>query len=131
MESKELRLGNLVYYGESIRLITMIQDNPSRKAVGVDNMITYIEVLKPIPLSGELLVKCGFKLGTGSESEQYCLKIDSYLEIRIYHDDFSWEFADARESITPNCKWFKYLHQLQNLYFALTNQELQINLSNQ
>lgn len=57
--------------------------------------------LHPIPLTPEILEKCGLKEPSGT---------------------FAWKFSPAGEVINVKCK---YLHQLQNLYFALTGEELE------
>lgn len=117
MEIKELRIGNLIYYGESIRKITAIGDSPQRKFIGVDNMITDLVVIKPIPLTPEILKK--YKGGTN-----YFI-IGQYF---LLQDMGGWHFdyidddnRGDRAIAYPN-----FVHQLQNVYFALTNEELMI-----
>lgn len=77
---------------------------------------------EPIPLTSELLEKCGVKDGTfwsklvGGSIEMDLGKNEAYvggLE----------SCTDSQVYIVSN---FKYLHQLQNLFFALTGRELQI-----
>ena len=85
--------------------------------------------VKPIPLTEELLLKCGFR---GSYSNELYINIKkgtnlyslgyNFIENRCYLDvDFT--FIDLDNEI-------KYLHQLQNLYFVLTGEELKIIPSN-
>ena len=122
INSSELRIGNWVLdpaYGLPMEL-------------DIDNMEVllgsrHFDGIDPIPLTTEILKKAGFVIEDGSESEQYALMVDNFLTIKIHKDDFSWAFSGLKESVTPSCGWFKYVHQLQNLYFALTNQELPIN----
>lgn len=111
IDDRELRLGNFVYYGESIRQITAIGNSPQRKFVGVDNMITEFEVIKPIPLSQEILKKCGF------EYVGYWQLNDIELCDMVYGEFMVAYLHTANHEI-------KHLHQLQNLYYALTGQEL-------
>ncbi len=129
INDNELRLGNYVYYGESIRQITMLQHSPQRMAIGVDNLITLHERISPIPLSGELLVKCGFVLKNEDDFfPYYRIKHTRINELVEYKFDIStigddeWRWIDGNANVP-----FYYLHQLQNLYFALTNSELPIN----
>lgn len=75
--------------------------------------------LIPIPLTEELLLKCGFYHNEKIEYRLHCPEFPITIDI----DDFgiqisdSWEFGNIR-----------YLHELQNLYYALTKTELIINL---
>jgi len=70
---------------------------------------------KPIPLTEDILLKCGFE----KDGTTY------HNQIAIYH---------IYDNFTYNVNYFEhdnlieiiYLHQLQNLYFALTNIELEI-----
>lgn len=75
-----------------------------------------IEPYRPIPLTPEILEKCGFKWHGGDHYELSDCWIEDYKGgYRIVRPDF--------------CKTiFKNLHQLQNLYFTLTGNELTINL---
>lgn len=77
--------------------------------------------IHPIPLTGELLLGCGFTYEEGffikdgisfEELEDGRLMIDG-LGFSMFKDDFE-------NHITS------YLHELQNLYFSLTKTELKI-----
>lgn len=72
-------------------------------------------VKEPIPLTEEILLKCGFE------------KIDNEFVISIYQSKFVYSETMMlwRGEYLNQCK---YLHQLQNLYFVLTNEELEIKL---
>ena len=80
----------------------------------------YVEFLKPIPLTEEWLLKFGFK---------------KYLDTLYIHwtkesgmFEISTRLPDGFYGLWANGTLgsFQYLHQLQNLYFALTNKELTI-----
>jgi len=64
------------------------------------------EYCKPIPLTEEILLNSNLK----------------HFELRSWQDGYS--VYDNEHCITE----VKYLHQLQNLYFALTGEELKIEL---
>ena len=79
---------------------------------------------KPIELTEEILLKCGFVNDTGNYlqlnfSESCNLYFD--LEHKTIAIGVPYE-AGATEFM------YEYLHQLQNLYFALTGEELKITL---
>src|SRR5690606_18175024 len=117
MESKELRIGNWVYNEttrENIEVYPMMIPQLNRLD-GTNHNI------KPIPLTEELLLKCGF-VKTGVLT----LSFENFLfEICLDGDDFVKQQYTLRINVCFVIK-VKYLNQLQNLYFALTGQELEI-----
>lgn len=116
MKATEFRLGNLVEQ----RLI----GGDKRKFVGVD-----VDVLKniyqgnvyfnylPIPLTEEILLKCGF-----DHDVDYMM---SKKGLTICFEKIGDALMCFLECANIE---IKYLHQLQNLYFALTGEELEVNL---
>ena len=118
MKQTELRLGNLIEYREK-RIVTVV-------SLGVlqteDNLgLMYgsddIEDYNPIPLTEEWLEKLGFEQIYDSKmhSTYYLMGLSYYFwydKIRQYAQYYS---------VIVNCQ---SVHQLQNLYFALTNEEL-------
>jgi hypothetical protein len=116
MKSTELRIGNLVYdtkgYVNTIDL----------------EAITYIfkeslNQVKPIPLTEEWLLKFGFKNRPDGICDHWHLGINP-----ITHD-WMIELKNLGAGFFYINGYFniKYVHQLQNLYFALTGEELAIN----
>jgi len=126
LKPNELRLGNLVYYGGSIRPITLILDNPSRKAVGVDNIITEWRIIKPIPLTAQILVKAGFTADDSLNDFEYGA---SDADLRFKLED-GVLVPEAFYTGQPMCEeaYPRYVHQLQNLIFTLTGKELELAL---
>ena len=118
IQANDLRVGNFVDYGSSTRRITQIGDSPQRKYVGVDNMITeLLSVIQPILLTPEILLACGFgKNGEFNGNECFSIEksnIEGSTDYCLYFNDDS------------TGQYYRYLHQLQNLYFALTGEELE------
>ncbi len=125
MKASELMIGNLV------------DDNGLIETVISDHLINdeHYDGLKgclPIPLTEEWLLKFGFDINRLAGG---ILKVSSYKtyeekELEIWNTDNGIELMINNE---PNdiCLFFslkniKYVHQLQNLYFALTGNELEI-----
>ena len=115
MKATELRLGNLVYYkikdSMDERLewdeIAHIDWDDLRILTNFENNSDY----KPIPLTEEWLLKFGFdKAVNGWWSSD---------EIFSYRDGYFGFGVDRHTKI-------QYVHELQNLYFALTGEELTI-----
>lgn len=88
--------------------------------------------LFPVVLSAPILEKCGF-----AENKKYALLPDSRefirvlpvmgsgdMEIRAYIKNNKECFGRVMLSGVPVSNNFYHLHQLQNIYFSLTGQEL-------
>lgn len=77
--------------------------------------------IEPIPLTSEILEKAGFA----------AYKFGYWMD-RKDIDGFRYDLNDKEfcivEAIDRFCAPCEHLHQLQNIYFALTGNELQINL---
>jgi hypothetical protein len=109
MEASELRIGNYVF--------GLNPENHSKKEV--DTIATIYkygwvtlggkEGIEPIPLTDDWLRKFGFK--KVAENDFILGKFSLYYV--LYYDGY------RVSEIIP-----KYVHQLQNLYFALTGEEL-------
>jgi hypothetical protein len=95
-----------------------------------------LNVLEFIPLTEEWLVKFGFEKVI-YESDETGYGTDYELDIKgvgciSYSDDFSCALFGSKESskhelgFLPNWDNCKHVHSLQNLYFALTGEELKI-----
>lgn len=94
--------------------------------------IQYAEEFDPIPLTEEILLKCGFK-----KTEEYYASYEENIDVYTI-GFFNIAFIDneyklwicIEEDTFYSFSWTKiqYIHQLQNLYFALIGKELEINL---
>ena len=108
MKATELRVGNYVYYADKK---TLLKINGGH--------ILYPSQIYPIPITEDILLKCGFKdLGYGE------FELGSYMCDGEYTDKDEWEFCYLGKRL---CTVY-FTHQLQNLYFALTGEELTIKL---
>lgn len=136
IKANELRIGNWILdAGGNYIKIT------AQRIADIDNKLV---ISKPIHLTEELLLKCGFEKitkresyykkgsiwGIGVDDTMICLDPD-WREQPSFHCGI--EYTDSEIPHDENIQYnfahdIKYLHQLQNLYFALTNQELEINL---
>ena len=84
--------------------------------------LCYASEYKGISLTPEMLEKCG--------AEKYEEFGKSFMELSVTTDlvIFSDETGVKLMCLGDEIKKVEYLHDLQNLYFALTNNELEINL---
>ena len=124
MEARELRIGNLVEY-EGQTVIVMATSNHVNKwdlelgyfkdSVGFQRKINQV---KPIPLTEEWLFEFGF---IDDFSKDFRVRL-------IGHRLGDFFITEKMKLLTSdiNSVKIKYVHQLQNLYFALTGEELTI-----
>lgn len=124
MEAKDLRIGNYVRLNDCVCVVNSLHEYGTARLTPLDPSINWKWEsfnLKQTPetnailLTEEILLKCGFKKTNKS------WLFDS--EIGKYHIN-SKNFISGFGGKLINCK---YLHELQNLYFTLTGNELQIN----
>lgn len=125
MKANELRIGNWINInGQYVNIGYGVIMDMHKKQKGIKN--SYLDTLtfNPIPLTPEILEKCGFtKMNNGWNMGER----KSYMDVifSLFDDNYCQGELDLRlnGSDLPMPK-VKYLHQLQNLYFALTGEEL-------
>lgn len=134
MEANELRLGNLVSYGvHDVKIKSIHTESVLKNKVTVyveiseklRNYCLYIEEIHPIPLTEEWLLKCGFENDYESRFRKCFVLVSTDMSFTYNlskHEKELSRFDIKGLGINLNCT--KYVHQLQNLYFALTNEEL-------
>lgn len=119
MKANELRLGNIFKVsGFPMYVEAIFKDTVYLNFEGNEGDVweENIKDLVPIPLTEEILIKAGFK-------EEYDGWVFSKT-IFITKDDDGWHVGNFGFFINS----IQYLHQLQNLYFALTGEEIKIEL---
>ena len=79
----------------------------------------HISKLKPIPLTEEILFKCGFEWVKRFECYVHCYKTEKEFILQKEYD--FWLMCDINLKVQ-----IKHLHQLQNLYHSLTGKEIKI-----
>lgn len=122
MKSNEIRIGSLFEQrGFPMYVEAIFRDTVYLNFEGNEGDIWEEDIkdLVPIPLTEEILLKAGFEKDTG---EFYIYK-DITVRKTYYSDDF-WRFIFKHQRI----KDIKYLHDLQNTIFALTGEEIKIEL---
>jgi hypothetical protein len=109
MEANELRIGNLLNIGEEINKLELVD------FVDIYEHKTLFHY-QPIPLTDEWLIKFGFEnIDTnenGGDNYWYLDRNDFMLDRNLQNLQMKTGFD------------LKYVHQLQNLYFVLTGEEL-------
>lgn len=130
MKANELRIGNLLQDNSSLLLevvglcnfkilrtppiVCRALDEDTIKEIGV-----VPEDIRPIPLTEKWLLKFGF-VNNWNGFSKYGYWKDDFKIISAGNSVF-YTIINGKETE------IKYVHQLQNLYFALTGEELTIN----
>ncbi|WGQ10755.1 hypothetical protein QG516_03685 [Pedobacter gandavensis] len=132
MKANELRIGNLVYsqtevengnhlpvivIGIDTKHITYLSQNHRIHSEIRPFQVMPIQ-LYPIPLTKIWLDKFGFK------DSLILLPENGELEIRLFSSTFHIWTTKEQVAIPIYRNQINYIHQLQNLYFALTGVEL-------
>jgi hypothetical protein len=110
MEINELRIGNWVKTDNEFQLTP---NHWYDMGWGVFDF----NQIEPIPLTEEWLVKFGFEKNYSYSEYSSFYDKNNRFRIESYKDGVIW-FCDLCE--------IKSVHQFQNLYFALTEQELKV-----
>lgn len=126
LKTNELRLGNWVYAGHGdfpMYVIAIYGDTAYLEFEGNEGDMweEKDKDLKPIPLTEEILLKCGLKKSLNKCC--YGMITSNGHRISYFLDKGSLMLETNRIHIDVQS-----LHQLQNLYFALTGKELEIKL---
>jgi hypothetical protein len=116
----ELRIGNLLNHNDGIMVGSFIVGLIHLEDIIKDN--SHAREYEPILLTEEWLLKFGFENRPDGICDHWHLGINP-----ITHD-WMIELKSLGAGFFYRNGYFniKYVHTLQNLYFALTNQELEI-----
>lgn len=121
MKANELRIGNWVEQPNDgvTRVTAILNDLQIKTETG------YIDkYCRPIPLTEEWLLKFGFTydevFGWSFSDEKI------YFILNYYQPNNRVVLETDEESVITVPQDISYVHQLQNLYFALTGQELEL-----
>jgi hypothetical protein len=116
MKNTELRIGNWVYCNDcsDVAMEKQVDLISEKRSYAHDWLVS-----SPIPLTEEWLVKFGF---TEELDDSFRIYSSFNLSIELLRIEF--EYLVYFESTRIN--EIKYVHQIQNLYFALTGEELEI-----
>lgn len=107
MKNNEFRIGNLITMNGKVCRIAKITDKKVHKYIS------------PIPLTENWLLKLGFEFDTITFSKGLLMFSPSsnWDKSAVWYGTLTHGRIDVE---------MKYVHQLQNLYFALTGIELQL-----
>ena len=130
MKANELRIGNLIKgldNSTTYRVISVLEDRIVSKSLSYNITNTFYmddSDIKPISLTEEWVVKFGFE-SNSTVFENYQVETFVIQEAELTIGFSSIGNIDVNFKEVP-IKEPKYVHELQNLYFALTGEELTI-----
>jgi len=128
MEANELRigiwvnediLGNCIVTPIEPKLVWVVIKNMTKSGI-IEDVQYHLDIssLNPIPLTEEWLLKFGFGREYEAERPKWLDQLESY---NIGNEDIQFIKGKSYKVMK-----IRYVHQLQNLYFALTGKELEI-----
>ena len=126
MKATELRIGNYYQYaGDSGIVYTQVQAiKYNQFGLLSDFDGTNFEICKPIELTEEWVKKLGFKLVFAGQGDGFIYEYGKLCNAMTIHSRNRNIFL---YSTFNTCEInIQYVHQLQNLYFALTGEELSL-----
>lgn len=144
MVISELRIGNYVEYNGYTGIVSALHSpvpcsDKEYNDIGLVELVlggivtARIDEINPIPLTEDLLLKLGFSdkeykdgyigIDINSDSITTDFVLTKPLVMGEFQKSFSWEY---RAGNIPFFKQIKFLHRLQNLYYSLTGEELEI-----
>jgi hypothetical protein len=132
IKANELRIGNILNYTgkgnaaypSGIVAVNEVLSDGINLSMG-DSTVYEFELLQPIPLTPEILEKVGFEKDHNTSFFKYPLPL-SIAKLSVNPDNGTVWLRKNGNSLNPID--VKYVHQLQNLYFTLSGEELEVNL---
>jgi hypothetical protein len=123
VKANELRIGNILieYYS--------INDEPAQRYFTIktgEDIDCVDEGFEPIPLTPEILEKCGFNWSIYHQAFHKHDDEHKIYDINECHPN-GFQFSTFKKNQLIGVPFY-YLHQLQNLYMCLSGEELEVNL---
>ncbi|MBS9774751.1 MAG: hypothetical protein KGV59_06305 [Tenacibaculum sp.] len=126
LQARDLRIGNLVLYDNQITKIESIRKGNTDFLIGLKDYddLKFLKDIQPIPITEEWLLKLGFELTANTlYTKRFDLK-DNMKIGYIFHKANPKETGMRFIGHIFNDK--KYVHELQNLVYYLTGNELKL-----
>ena len=136
MKTNELRIGNYVNIEGDVIKVKEIYEKGIHYTYGEYESYATEDFIHPIELTEEVLLKIGFEDRKGyfnyskvfGDDSDYCDSIYIYYCQRLNHFSFTHNIVKELDLQIIDLYNIKYLHQLQNAYYCLTGQELEVEL---
>ena len=132
MEAKDLRIDNWVeFLGEEMQLMGLTKHNgkneTARHYAEFKGLVPIkLMHVRPIPLTEEWLLKFGWIFNIETDTYERYPNGDARMHLTYRGVNCSFDMLNYVLKSTI-CNSIKHVHQLQNLYHALTGEELKTN----
>ena len=121
MKANELRIGNILEDGIVESIIYQQKETYLITLKGLPDL--NLLDMTPVELTEEGLVRLGFE--KDDFYNNWTIKVGSYYYHSIQFQNGTWVYSNDKSNASCYIiAELKYVHQLQNLYFALTGEEL-------
>lgn len=129
MKANNLRIGNWLEFEDKTMTVSSIHiDDTIRFKVPYGGSIGCFKLsahIKPIPLTEEWLLRFGFENYETDKSRVY--RLNGFMATYVFNGRFKGKRYLKYHNITfEDFGHIQHVHQLQNLYFSLTGEELEI-----
>jgi hypothetical protein len=124
MKASELRLGNYICNEDYIVIVESIDKDGCIVNFISDNVqgFTNNKGIEPIPLTEEWLIKFGFEYE--QDEKAFCITNELGVKYGVCKFENNWSLILYALDDWQVATHIKYVHELQNLYFALNDEEL-------
>ena len=132
INAKELRIGSRVEYRNEIAVVVNISERHIGLYLGLieeefsrrpNKTVVSVDEISPVELTEEILLKCGFEK-KGDNWYDLKFKISDCESNEMFFGGLESDICLFTEGYFSSNS-VKYLHQLQNLYFAITGKEIE------
>lgn len=125
MEANELRIGNYVYddNGAFVQVEQINSDKINKWITVSRGWLIYSSNIYPITLTEEWLLKLGL-----FNNDRFMYEHIKHIDFEIYNENEGIYRLSVNSNEYIICKPIEFVHQLQNLCFALMGEELEIKL---
>lgn len=137
IDPRELRIGNYLLYEGKIVAVTVLSVNPKDFSKGViafneigktdsqigGNIDGFGNKLERIPITGEILERFGFLKYSCGGNGRYNIS-DYIIEPTDRNPQRGYSILQIHDDGVLEIAQFKYVHQLQNFYYSVTDEEL-------
>jgi hypothetical protein len=119
MKTQALRLGNLI--NDNNKVVEIHSSFVTCSGLSISGLVSFAEhEIKFIPLTEELIMELGFELTENEGDVKYFQRGKYGVKSEEAMDFYFYKGEDVISTLLE----INFVHELQNLYFALENKEL-------
>lgn len=124
IKANQIRKGNIVHYPVDGTMCLCTIDGEDIKLI--ETKPPYAKDHHPIPLTEEWLLNFGFKKAKDETKITYFNIDTEHAKYVIYSYKQKFDFTIDCNEFCKVLRQLRYVHELQNLFFALTGKELKM-----